>query len=399
MDSCTGQLPFLTHGNYTVSPLPSIIKYLSGLDESRAPKPLDAESGGYNYPVTPSLDEDLSPEHKSKSVAWRSYIDTHLGDLVLNSFYSLTPNYQALILPTLVSFLPFPQNYYVPGRLRDLYQPRLEAAGLWDVVDDDEKEEVAKDKPSWAQVVRPSVKKARELEQGAEKVKQAFGREKILEKARSTFDLIAPLVSTGSFIYKRTPSSLDIHLAAHILLILHAPLPNPLLKTLILESYPHLVDHALLVRTVAFPSQPLPADAPDSPVAATFTPTPASATRLPYPPVESLQYPTLQTSARLASDGAKRLLSNVASSLFVRRPTIPTQIQADDDERTPLEKTEEDMEKNLSKWRWAWYVGATAGLVGYILLSGMVSVKIVDDGDDDDAGAEEDEDVDEEEES
>lgn len=29
--------------------------------------------------------------------------------------------------------LPFPQQYYVPQRIRDSYKPRLEAAGLWHI--------------------------------------------------------------------------------------------------------------------------------------------------------------------------------------------------------------------------------------------------------------------------
>jgi hypothetical protein len=29
--------------------------------------------------------------------------------------------------------LPIPQRYYVPGRIRDSYRPRLEASGLWNL--------------------------------------------------------------------------------------------------------------------------------------------------------------------------------------------------------------------------------------------------------------------------
>ena len=50
------------------------------------------------------------------------------------------------------------------------------------------------------------------------------------------------------------PSSLDIIIASHLLPLIHAPLPNPLLKTLLLESYPLLVSHACLVHSHAFPT-------------------------------------------------------------------------------------------------------------------------------------------------
>lgn len=31
----------------------------------------------------------------------------------------------------MASMLPIPQRYYVPGRIREMHRPRLEAAGLW----------------------------------------------------------------------------------------------------------------------------------------------------------------------------------------------------------------------------------------------------------------------------
>ena len=46
-------------------------------------------------------------------------------------FYSLDANWWKLTHPVIASMLPLPQRYYVPGRLRDSYRPRLEAAGLW----------------------------------------------------------------------------------------------------------------------------------------------------------------------------------------------------------------------------------------------------------------------------
>lgn len=41
--------------------------------------------------------------------------------------------------PLLASILPWPQKFYVPGRLRDMHKPRLEAATFWE----EEEEETA----------------------------------------------------------------------------------------------------------------------------------------------------------------------------------------------------------------------------------------------------------------
>lgn len=49
------------------------------------------------------------------------------------SFYAITENFIQCTRPALASHLSLPQRYYLPDRLRESYQPRLEAAGLWDV--------------------------------------------------------------------------------------------------------------------------------------------------------------------------------------------------------------------------------------------------------------------------
>lgn len=45
------------------------------------------------------------------------------------------------------------------------------------------------------------------------------------------------------------PTALDIHLAAHILVLLAPKYPEPVLQNLVTESYPKLVAHAIRVRT------------------------------------------------------------------------------------------------------------------------------------------------------
>lgn len=46
-------------------------------------------------------------------------------------FYGLDSNFWGLTKPTLASAMPIPQRYYVPGRIREAYRPRLENSGLW----------------------------------------------------------------------------------------------------------------------------------------------------------------------------------------------------------------------------------------------------------------------------
>jgi sorting and assembly machinery component 37 len=48
-----------------------------------------------------------------------------------HAFYSVPANYAAVMHPTLSSFYKLPQSYYVPRRIRQAYQARLEVNDLW----------------------------------------------------------------------------------------------------------------------------------------------------------------------------------------------------------------------------------------------------------------------------
>ena len=123
-----GQLPYLTHDLVTISSLPGIMTYVSGL-------PGSSKLGGH-----------ASPKENAQRTAWKAHAASTLGDLVVGvkllrpptrfnalqaySFYS-SANYWKLIRPTLAKMMPIPQRYYVPNRIRELHKPRLEAVGLW----------------------------------------------------------------------------------------------------------------------------------------------------------------------------------------------------------------------------------------------------------------------------
>ncbi|KAG9026146.1 hypothetical protein FRB95_009353 [Tulasnella sp. JGI-2019a] len=375
--SPSGQLPFLQHERCSFSPLSSIVAYVSALDEHRAPKPCDGIDSD-TLLFTPSLDADLSPQQKASSVAWSSYIETHFGDLILNAFYAHPTNYFNLTLPTLTSFLHFPQTYYVPGRLREMYRPRLEAAGLWDA---SAATDEAEDSPSirgWKTSFADAVNRSKALDEGPEKVRKAFAKEKILQKARATFNYLSAIVPQGFFIHGTIPTFLDVILAAHVLLVLHTPLPNPLLKTLILESYPVLIDHALLLRTKAFPSQPLSptsplSSAPSFQTTSQNTAPSITTTERPHPPVQVLSHLSFQESVQLSAQGLTRLTRCLMASVT---PVRMGGARADDWETLGEDPRDDDGEKQLeaqlSRGRRIWFVAAGVGLVAYTLLSGVV---------------------------
>ncbi|KAF8506362.1 hypothetical protein BU17DRAFT_57726 [Hysterangium stoloniferum] len=237
--SPNGQLPFLTHHQVTVSSVPSIISYVSGLNPAllKIPDEIELDLSTPNL----HLDAGISARELSKRPAWRAYIEAQLGDLLAYSFFVLEPNHN-FTHSTIASLLPVPQRYYVPSRIRDTYRPRLEAAGLWKV-------DIEPDKPK-SQF--PSLLKS--LTSKEETIKRTFAQVALTERARPVLDILSNLLHHKKFIFGNRASSIDIVLASRILIVTHAPLPNLTLKTLITESYPSLVSHASRVHALAFSS-------------------------------------------------------------------------------------------------------------------------------------------------
>ncbi|KZT40868.1 hypothetical protein SISSUDRAFT_414982 [Sistotremastrum suecicum HHB10207 ss-3] len=217
-----GQMPFLQHkGHQTLSTLSGVTRYLST-----------------KHPSQTLHDIDLTPLEQAQSTAYKSYIISKLGDLVNYILFGNTSYFWGYTSPHLSSHLPVPTRYYVPARIRNLYQPRLESIGLWDAGDDDG---MPKKKS------KGLGGKTDDIEEGRSKIKQRFGTEKILEMSREVLDLLTRLLADKPFIFAQGLTSLDILLAAHILSIHHTPIPRTHIKELLQKDYSALIKHAARV--------------------------------------------------------------------------------------------------------------------------------------------------------
>ncbi|KAI9459423.1 hypothetical protein BJY52DRAFT_367350 [Lactarius psammicola] len=244
--SPSGQLPYLVHGHHVVAPLSSIIKYVAALSPTSVPPVIEGDASEPAFSA--DVDVLLDPSERAQRTAWFAHAESALGDLVAYAFYSLTENYAAVTHPTLSSFYKIPQSYYVPHRIRQVHQARLEANGLWTTPGNEPEEEGPK---------RFGAKEEPKKEDPKQKFKSAFQRERILEKSRAALGIYSRLLGDKNFFFYDRPTTLDLVLAAHILLLVQAPLPDTLLSSLFSSSYPTLLLHARRVLEIAAPSAPV----------------------------------------------------------------------------------------------------------------------------------------------
>ncbi|KIJ69017.1 hypothetical protein HYDPIDRAFT_80765 [Hydnomerulius pinastri MD-312] len=218
------KLPFLTHGHLVFSSLPSIISFVTSLSKS-------SQTSGAT-----DIDTSLTASQKAQRTAWHAHVEANIGDLVSHMFYGIDANFWGLTNPALASEMRIPQKYYVPGRIREMYKPRLEASGMWSLP------AAEKEKKS------PFAKEEKKQEDHKGTFARVFEREKVLEKARTALGIHARLLDGKQFFFGDRPTSLDVYLAGHILLLADPPFPDSILQALLLESYPSLVDHARRVQ-------------------------------------------------------------------------------------------------------------------------------------------------------
>ncbi|TCD61673.1 hypothetical protein EIP91_008095 [Steccherinum ochraceum] len=296
-----GQLPCLTHGQKSISGFSAIVKFVDKLDEH-------SESGT----------SSLTAVERAQSVARIAQVEAELGDLVAHVYFALSANWYSHTRLALTSVLPVPQRYYVPARLRKAYQPRLEAAGLWSMHEEQ------------AQEARFSafekLARRKEAQEKKEKLKRAVEREKTLSKAKAIVDPYAHALAGKLFFYGdgTKPSTLDIALSAHIYLLLQT-LSDPTIANLLRDSYPQLASHAEAVYALALPNpESFPPLAP--------SPTFAQSLRSLFPPT-ALQHAS--SSSRLQRPGQK------------------------------------DEEASFARWRWALYGTMFVVTAAYVSVMGL----------------------------
>lgn len=307
--SPSGQLPFLTHEHNEISPLPSIMSYLESLARSEA------------QTAEISIDAGVGISDAQRAVAWKAYITSQLGDLLAHQLF--VEHYWTFTRGSLAKLMPFPQRLYVPGRLRRMHQPRLEAIGMWDAhyVEEPEPPKPTTKTPEPAGVPPAQV------------YKHAFARERLLDRARTAFGLLSKLLDEREYIYGESPTSTDIILASYILPLLYIPFPNSAISTELRRSYEGLTTHAERILGYA-QTQPAPI----------------------------LPTPTVRSSLSAVLNGWRKDTNAFAQ------------------EKEKGSAADKAASQKYGKWLFGLVAGV--GSVVYLLATGIISIQTVDDDDD-----------------
>ncbi|KAF9265552.1 hypothetical protein L218DRAFT_923891 [Marasmius fiardii PR-910] len=221
--SVTGQLPFLQQNDQIFAPLNSIIKYVLSL---------------------PGVKSTTFSQPSGAETAWITHAESALGDLVASMFWSLEVNWGGLTHPTLAKTFPLPQRYYSPYRIRATYKARLEAAGLWSLPGVEQEDTKKFD---FRDPKLPKFEDPKPLHVFA----KVFEREKVADKARTILEVFNRFLGDKAYFGGDRPSILDVVVAAHSVLLLVPPFPDPLLQDLINTSFPSLAIHADRMRKLA----------------------------------------------------------------------------------------------------------------------------------------------------
>ncbi|KAG2151754.1 hypothetical protein BD769DRAFT_1380637 [Suillus cothurnatus] len=158
------------------------------------------------YLKTPPLGRQIA-----KRTAWCLHVEANIGDLLAiqrltfpqtYSFYSLDDNYWKLTNPAITFMHPIPQRYYVPARIRELHRPHS-------------------------------------FSDTQNKYGLACEQDKVSAQVKASFaTLHTKLLNEQKFFFGEWPTTLDVYLASHILLLLDPPFPDQLMRRLRLVRPP-----------------------------------------------------------------------------------------------------------------------------------------------------------------
>lgn len=220
-----GQLPSLRHKVKNIGGFNNIVRYLRKL--------------GY------SLEGDLTRQEQAKDKAFTSFIDTKFSVLSYYAAYLDNENYEQVIRPLFTRLLPFPMQYNVPLNQRAIARNRCAEAGLTERQrPNNQSLQKFKKQMGVSQIQQESderEQKQRELLEDAKDNLKAFNYVK--EVLEALFEDNQNLKHGLFMIQENTLTVCDVLLLAHLHWHLSDELKSSVLRSLISNHYPILMEY------------------------------------------------------------------------------------------------------------------------------------------------------------
>ncbi|XP_060889312.1 metaxin-1a isoform X1 [Labrus mixtus] len=184
-----------------------------------------------------NADYDLSAKEGADSLAFISLMEERLKPALIYAFWVEPKNYVDLTRRWYADHMPFPLNFFLPGRMQGAQLEKLR------LLRGDESleagEEVEKE-------VRKEEGKEVRMEEGEEVEKELY------RDATECMDLLSQRLGSHKFFFGDSPSSLDAYVFGHLAPILKSKLPNGKLQQH-LKSLDNLTNFCTNILLLYFP--------------------------------------------------------------------------------------------------------------------------------------------------
>ncbi|XP_075763419.1 metaxin-1 isoform X2 [Pelodiscus sinensis] len=164
-----------------------------------------------------NADYDLSGKQGADTLAFVSLLEEKLLPALVHTFWVDAKNYVEHTRKWYAEAMPFPLNFFLPGRMHKQHAERLQL--VWGAGWPDDEEELEKE---------------------------------MYREAQECLSLLSQRLGTQKFFFGDSPASLDAWVFSHLAPLLKAKLPNGRLQQH-LRSLPNLCDYCAAILSLYFP--------------------------------------------------------------------------------------------------------------------------------------------------
>ncbi|KAF9350697.1 hypothetical protein BGX26_011190 [Mortierella sp. AD094] len=267
-----------------------------------------------------NADEKLSRESKAKSISYQALVDVALTDALLFSWFADSENFVGATRKAYSNLLPFPGRYYIPTEMKK-------------------------------KAVRRAQKYGGTIESGGSTLANADHTE-IYDVARRCYGVLNRQLGKQNYFFgDDQPTTLDAKVFGYLALQLYPEIPNPRFRMILTSQYPRLAAYCDRCRDKFLANVPKALPSTTALQISSFLPTFSN----PFSPLVSW---------------ARGKESNAS--------------EKDDSEESSKSKEKPAEQRDFERKRIAAVGLGILAMIGYVIINGLVSIQVGEDGSEED---------------